>query len=771
MCASETLIQEKRRLTREQENDKWPWSKFHTWQSWRERYRKNQDYFDYRIRKYQKGKESGKNPRKVVEEVKRDKQITTKPVLPSQSERDAVKKEKVVSQPEERVVVADSQKEASAPENEDDPMHDLFGSYVEEEEEPEERYDCYNMPFYLPKFLNRHESRPVPPNAPQPPSPQTNKQSKSVPKNPQSNLERIPKKPKLKKLPADEEDPFETPPPTPRVPLSPKQYNAPPTLVEGPFRNTLKRVRKDDHDSSWIPKRMKKATAEGVGEGVNTLPLPVAQQPTRPPNAVASSSKINPPNQKPIVAAPKPLPAAVPPQREPAPQTAAISDGDPFASKQPTDKVKGKGKAVDAPYVIETKAPPRIDLHRQSLQKRLNPSISVASWRGSVVSARTSSTSGSSRRNHNRTSRSLRQSVSELDFSDDGKLFAFRAAQEMARKVAEMAREHGVSTEIAMKTYTKTGSMEKTKVILEHFRKTLLAAEQEIYERMPIVADKVDYDADTDEEDIPEGLIPSPLVPAPKSMHESTPPKNKRPSSTKRRNPRPSLMVKPLPPDYDEMDDLSEYSPPNDTRAGQFARLTKRGRAEEAMAREMQHVSIGAVLPTRSSTEAKGALPLTTDVSPTPHSHLPASAMVPDEQDDDDIYMQTDDEQHQSPHPNDEQPHEADDEAESPSRQTQETEDISQSPFPSISRKLIKRISGGRENDPTLLAAAREYQIYASNVNADNADEMKAFEAKNNPDLLRLWSINLVNEMIAQSKEHSGVKEETRDGDERLGVD
>jgi hypothetical protein len=352
----------------------------------------------------------------------------------------------------------------------------------------------------------------------------------------------------------------------------------------------------------------------------------------------------------------------------------------------------------------------------------------------------------------------LRQSVSELDFSDDGKLFAFRAAQEMARKVAEMARDHGVSTEIAMKTYTKTGSMEKTKVILEHFRKTLLAAEQEIYERMPIVADNLNDNADSDEENIPDGLIPSPLVPAQKPRHESTPPKNKQPPSTKRKNPRPSLMVKPLPPGYDEMDDLSEYSPPIETRAGQFARLTKRGRAEEAMAREKQRVSIGA--PTRSSTEMKSALPRAVNISPTPLSRLPASAMVPDNQDDDDIYMRTDDEQHQGPHPNDEQSHEADDEAESPSRQAQETEDVSLSPFPSITRKLIKRISGGRENDPVLLAAAREHRIYASNVSADNADEMKAFEAKNNPDLLRLWTINLVNEMIAQKPDYSRVKKE-----------
>lgn len=719
----------------------WPWSKSHPWQSWRERYRKNQEYFDHRIRMHQREKASNKLPRKVVEEVKVEKQ-TARPSEP-------VKKEKVVPQPEERVVVVDGRKKVEATQGEDALMHDLFGSYVEEEGEPEEE----------PK------RKPAPPNDPKPFLAQTNThaQPKSVPKVSQSNPEIIPKKPKLKKLPAEEEDPFETPPPTPRAPLSPRRYNAPPTLVEGPFRNTLKRIRPtDDHDSSWIPKRRKKTTTEDVGE---TMARPVAQQPTRPPNAVASSSKLKlpDPNLKPVVAPPKPLPAAAPSVREPGPQLTAITDGDPFTSKQATDKANGKGKAPDIP----SERPPRIDLHRESLQRRLNPSISVTSWRGSVVSGRTSSTSDSSRRNHNRKSRSLRQSVSELDFSDDGKLFAFRAAQEMANKMAEMARDHGVSTEIAVKTYTKTGSMEKTKVILEHFRKTLLAAEQEIYERLPTVADNLGDNADTDEDDIPDGLIPTPLGPAQRPKYESTPPKSKRTSSTKRRNARPSLTVKPLPPDYGEMDDLSEYSPPNETRAGQFARLTKHGRAEEAMAREKQRVSIGAVPPTRSSAEVKSARPLAVDVSPTPLSRLPAPPMVPDEEDDDDIYVRTDDEHHESPHPTDEQ-HEADDEAESPSRQVPETEELPLSPFPSVARKLIKRISGGRENDPALIAAAREHRIYALNVHADDADEMRAFEAKNNPDLLRLWTMNLVNEMIAENKRYSRVKEETRNDDEHL---
>ena len=34
-------------------DEKWPWSKEHSWQSWRERYRKNQDRFNQLIRLYQ----------------------------------------------------------------------------------------------------------------------------------------------------------------------------------------------------------------------------------------------------------------------------------------------------------------------------------------------------------------------------------------------------------------------------------------------------------------------------------------------------------------------------------------------------------------------------------------------------------------------------------------------------------------------------------------------------------------------------------------------
>ena len=35
---------------------KWPWSERHTWQSWRDRYSKNQDWFNHRIWLYQEKK-------------------------------------------------------------------------------------------------------------------------------------------------------------------------------------------------------------------------------------------------------------------------------------------------------------------------------------------------------------------------------------------------------------------------------------------------------------------------------------------------------------------------------------------------------------------------------------------------------------------------------------------------------------------------------------------------------------------------------------------
>ena len=56
---------------------KWPWSKQHSWQSWRERYRKNQDRFNHRIRLYQKKKNLPEEHRTVPQSFKPKTRPTT----------------------------------------------------------------------------------------------------------------------------------------------------------------------------------------------------------------------------------------------------------------------------------------------------------------------------------------------------------------------------------------------------------------------------------------------------------------------------------------------------------------------------------------------------------------------------------------------------------------------------------------------------------------------------------------------------------------------
>ncbi|KAG1798797.1 uncharacterized protein BJ212DRAFT_197512 [Suillus subaureus] len=61
-------------------DNKWNWSKTHSWQSWQFRYRKNMDEFDRRILKYQKKKG-----------IKPEKQLGTEPQLPPSDEEEAAR--------------------------------------------------------------------------------------------------------------------------------------------------------------------------------------------------------------------------------------------------------------------------------------------------------------------------------------------------------------------------------------------------------------------------------------------------------------------------------------------------------------------------------------------------------------------------------------------------------------------------------------------------------------------------------------------------------
>ncbi|KAG6375856.1 hypothetical protein JVT61DRAFT_2716 [Boletus reticuloceps] len=71
----------------------WPWARHHTWQSWRERYVKNSDYFDARIRHYQR-----KHDIESVDKQKRPAAPLPIEMLGPSAKRAKLKKEKEVEE-------------------------------------------------------------------------------------------------------------------------------------------------------------------------------------------------------------------------------------------------------------------------------------------------------------------------------------------------------------------------------------------------------------------------------------------------------------------------------------------------------------------------------------------------------------------------------------------------------------------------------------------------------------------------------------------------
>ncbi|KAF8959681.1 hypothetical protein BDZ97DRAFT_1761211 [Flammula alnicola] len=563
-------------------------------------------------------------------------------------------------------------------------------------------------------------------------------------------------KPKLRKI--QDDDPFETPPPSP-PPL--RQLTTtkvrPPILVEGPFRNTLKRARPTTGDDDGQPGRLnapgKKEKLLELAfatmrpkEGLRAEQLPskmngtIRSHPPEHVNAVASSSKevstsklrrqpealrngtgrnaaatltrMEPPVTKDVPAAfPTPLlpisrtTSSIACQQEPLP-TATLS-------------------WLDA-----------IDLHRESLHRRLNnASISVSSNKGSVHSSSVSA-SGSKNRKLPRVSNILQQLFTGLGLPDGGEKFAMVAVQEMAQAVTMLADAHGVAQRIALDTYANTGSLENTKFVLQEIHDAMSAREKEVFAKNPNLRNCTT------------GNIR-------REWAESWPEHDKRHSNSQKRNGRPSLTVKPLPVEEDDVP--SDYTPPNGSRAGQFARLVKQGRIEEAVEREKRRVS-GVFVP---QTQEQRRPPLSpADISPTPHSqprdvHMEVDAQDDDVAEDDDIYMPDEHEKEQEADESENQPED-------------ESADIQSSPPYPSTRTLLKRLSGGRENDPVILAQAQEHRNLALNVDAENDRELRIFETKHNPDLLRLWSLKWVNEIMAA---YQPEQLELEAGDAGLGED
>ena len=600
-----------------------------------------------------------------------------------------------------------------------------------------------------------------------------------------------------RKVLQDKDDIFATPPPS-----SPPQQRVvqtkgkPPVLREGVFRNTFKVTKHDlsDEDEEeeeakpWFSQiRGKKRSRQEQEPEVEAEAEATAAPPpkaTEPPP---------PPTPRPV--APKPKGKGLPPPPRTRPplqvkqvnavasssqvQLPAPADGDHQVQKRrkvehsPTAKavvapvlskdsftVVGRSSAHSPPanpsdsdiFTSKGKAPeaiPKIDLRtglRQRLSRRNHGSTSSRTSTASRSHTRQLSPQNLRRRSSNMSSNST--------LSDkDAKILSI-----IRQDLRNLGSRYGFSLEFVEKKLEETGSIEKTKDLLEALHSAVDAMEKALHDSKPhlFVAPLSgkrrglgpDTAASSDSE-VPEGIIPR--------HHEATALAAKvkakpRQSGLSAKRARPSLNYKPLPPD--DTEPLSDYSPPNKTRAGQYARLVKEGREDEALKRETRYTQELS----RRSKGLLGSSPMAQQ-SPTPQRRevsMDVDRMnSPKDEDeledkDDDMYVDKED------------VHQADDESEDDLEHQQEAQlpEFEMDDHTSLGHdtSVNKHISAGQttldeDEHPNIQALSKEFRTLVTEVTAANLDKLMQFEQSNSSHLMRRWTASLVEERLEVARQ------------------
>jgi hypothetical protein len=745
----------------------------------------------------------------------------------------------LVAKQQEDDEVADSQEESSdqeeakgGPVDENDYMHDIFGSSIDEDEEqvaPEE-YDLFIYLHFKISYFNRPPQTPSntpsvermypdlqnapdpdiqnkeshipgsfnpqrPLNPSQEPTPPQSEPSRHPPTSPQvvHPPVLVPTRPvkKVLKRKIPDEDPFLDNIPASPANRSPVTKGHPPVLKEGPYRNSYV-FAQPTAEAVWPPERKRK-TFELANEKLST-DAPLASvaptehnQPTAPmqqphqrrrqrvkqrPNAVASSSKVKLPAT--AVQPDGPLPntsAKLPPsskteQANKRQKTENYSNTSNHHSHRDvaTPSPSDSGAIVDKNPVVNTTSLPRIDL-RESLQNRLL-SLSSTSRRGSISSSRASvsashlsSVSRYVRRRESAASTSSRHRRPSVISEKDIILFSL-----FKREMEKLGSEYGFSGDIVLNTYAETGSMENTRAVLTHMNMSMRAAQQGIYEARPDLFKHCAHESDNDDDSFPEGVIPLQSSPGQKQRG-----KTKRKSSVGKdmalgqkirsssaRYARPSLNYKPL--SGDEQDALSDYSPPSRTRARRYSKLQKEGREEEALAvafgdSPIRRRSDGFFLHNKSEGQeisGDGA----TDREVRPQVTMIRRGMEPSSPLEtqssplmgEDAMSVDGNEISESSVPADhEVPFQHGDAEDYGGAEADESDVFSDK------RQSTRKIAP--DEDAAQLARMEEHKRISSEVTIDNQDEMRAFEQKNDPDLLRRWSANWIRERVTSIRE------------------
>lgn len=149
-----------------------------------------------------------------------------------------------------------------------------------------------------------------------------------------------------------------------------------------------------------------------------------------------------------------------------------------------------------------------------------------------------------------------------LQITEDDESVVVHIGVEVA--VQTMSENHGFNPEIVRRVWSQTQSLRKTDTVLRRMRE---AAEKAALQFL----DDVDEEGDQ-----------------PRAGPSNAPAQGAAPRrSSHKLDSSPILRITPADPDEDSL----EYSPPKPTRAGQYVRLVREGRQDEAIAREVSYAS------------------------------------------------------------------------------------------------------------------------------------------------------------------------------------
>ena len=313
----------------------------------------------------------------------------------------------------------------------------------------------------------------------------------------------------------------------------------------------------------------------------------------------------------------------------------------------------------------------------------------------------------------------------------------------LQKVMAVIAKNYGFDVDVATKAFFATKSIEKTKSLLQFAKEVTNSATSALLSKL-VNDDDMDSSEDghNNKSSLPNGKK---HYQRSDTLTNSGRQKAKRALGGSRRKSN-QLSIKPRPFDDEELDEmvLSDYSPPRVSRAGQFLRLVKEGRREEAVARERRRASGAFVAETQTQVQGYDK---ETDEDQCPQSSpsKSPSLFTPRQSTVESPIMAPYGEDIVVQHHHDQPP---DDEMSSPAVD----EDNQQKQH----RIFIKRISEGQsslnedEDDPEVLKLAQEHRDLVMNVMEDNADALRSFEQKHNQDLLKLWSLDWVRQKIAE---------------------